>query len=58
MTLSATQLVVKVNRAALQMLGYKAADQLVGRHISEVIRCPLNGHIMQAFAQLIESKAT
>lgn len=30
----------------------------MGRHISEVIRCPLNGHFMQAFAQLIESKAT
>jgi sensor histidine kinase regulating citrate/malate metabolism len=56
-TVSATQLVVRVNRVILNLMGYRDKEQLLGTHLSEVIRSPLNAHILAAIMELMENKS-
>jgi hypothetical protein len=47
---------MKINRAALSMIGVKSADIIMGKHVTEVISGPLNNHLFNCFKEMVESK--
>ena len=51
------QAVIKINRAALSMIGVKSADIIMGKHVTEVISGPLNNHLFNCFKEMVESKS-
>lgn len=54
--LTVSQTVSKLNRPAIQMLGLRTTEQVLGKHVAEVIS-PSNGHLFNIYKEMIESKA-
>ena len=50
------QTIQKVNRSALSMLGLRTQDQVLGKHVTEVITSA-NNHLFAVFKELVESKS-
>lgn len=47
----------KINKAAINIMGLRAADTAVGKHISEVLVPPHNNHLFEIVKEMLEGKA-